>query len=111
MGKLMTKPNKLLEECNFDFDKVFSDDEIYSKDICRIIKNYTRSELSKAHKISQERIESGLYKGSEGAKQIALLHDCLINKYLDRLSMLSILVFFSLFGIFFGNGQRKSGLR
>ena len=82
----MIKPNKLMEECNFDFDKVFSDDEIYSKDIGKIIKNYTRSELSKAHKISQERIESGIYKGSEGAKQIALLHDCLIYKYLEFLS-------------------------
>ena len=83
---MMAKIGKLLEECNFDFKSIFSQEEIYSKDINKLLKEYSRSELSKAHQISRKRIESGLYKGKEGAKQIALLHDHLICKYLDFLS-------------------------
>ena len=83
----MVKPNKLLEECNFDFGSIFTQEEIYSKDINKILKDYTRQELERAHKLSQNRIEGGIYKGSESAKQIALLHDCLISEYLNFLSL------------------------
>ena len=68
----MVKPNKLLEECNFDFGSIFTQEEIYSKNINKALKDYTRQELERAHKLSQNRIEGGIYKGSESAKQIAL---------------------------------------
>ena len=83
---MMTRIGKLLDECNFDFRNIFSQEEIYSKNINKLLKEYSRSELTRAHKVCRERIESGLYKGKEGAKQIALLHDHLICKYLDFLS-------------------------
>ena len=82
----MVKPNKLLEECNFDFGSIFTQEEIYSKNINKTLKDYTRQELERAHKLSQNRIEGGIYKGSESAKQIALLHDHLISEYLNFLS-------------------------
>ena len=83
---MMTRIGKLLDECNFDFRNIFSQEEIYSKNINKLLKEYSRSELTSAHKVCRERSESGLYKGKEGAKQIALLHDHLICKYLDFLS-------------------------
>ena len=46
----MVKPNKLLEECNFDFGSIFTQEEIYSKNIKKTLKDYTRKELERAHK-------------------------------------------------------------
>ena len=82
---MTSKPKKLLDECNFAFDEVFSKKEIHSKNINNDLRKYVKAELKKAHKTSQERIESGLYKGAEGARQISLLHDSLIRQYFNFL--------------------------
>ena len=83
---MTSKPRKLSDECNFAFEGVFSKKDIHSTKINNDLREYVKGELKRAHEITQERIESGLYKGAEGARQISLLHDSLICQYFNFLS-------------------------
>jgi len=80
------KTKKLADVCNFNFEEIFSEKEIYSSEINNMLKKYVKDQLSNAHEVAQRRLENNIYKGKECAQQLSYLHDALITKYIDFLS-------------------------
>ncbi|MEC7958005.1 MAG: [protein-PII] uridylyltransferase [Pseudomonadota bacterium] len=83
---MKSKIKILTEDCNFNFEEVFSEKEIYSNEINSLLKNYVKGQLKKAHEVAQKRLENNTYKGKECAQQLSLLHDELIINYINFLS-------------------------
>ena len=83
---MTSKTKALAEDCNFNFEEVFSEKQIYSSEINNLLKRYVKEELKNAHELAQRRLENNLYKGKECAQQLSFLHDDLIIKYIDFLS-------------------------
>ena len=83
---MTSKIKKLTEDCNFNFEEVFSEEQIYSSEINNLLKRYVKEQLKNAHEIAQRRLENNTYKGKECAQQLSSLHDELIRKYIDFLS-------------------------
>ena len=83
---MKSKIKILTEDCNFNFEEVFSEKEIYSNEIYSLLKNYVKGQLKKAHEVAQKRLENNTYKGKECAQQLSFLHDELIINYINFLS-------------------------
>ncbi len=83
---MKSKIKILTEDCNFNFEEVFSEKEIYSNEINFLLKNYVKEQLKKAHEVAQKRLENNSYKGKECAQQLSYLHDELIINYINFLS-------------------------
>ena len=83
---MTSKTKALTEDCNFNFEEVFSEKQIYSSEINNLLKRYVKEQLKNAHEVAQRRLENNIYKGKECAQQLSLMHDKLIVKYIDFLS-------------------------
>ena len=83
---MASKIKMLTEDCNFNFEEVFSEKQIYSSEINNLLKRYVKEQLRNAHEVAQRRLENNTYKGKECAQQLSSLHDELIVKYIDFLS-------------------------
>ena len=83
---MTSKTKALAEDCNFNFEEVFSEKQIYSSEINNLLKRYVKEQLKNAHEVAQRRLENNIYKGKECAQQLSLMHDKLIVKYIDFLS-------------------------
>ena len=83
---MKSKIKILTKDCNFNFEEVFSEKEIYSNEINSLLKNYVKGQLKKAHEVAQKRLENNTYKGKECAQQLSYLHDELIINYINFLS-------------------------
>jgi len=83
---MTSKTKALAEDCNFNFEEVFSEKQIYSSEINNLLKHYVKEQLKNAHEVAQRRLENNIYKGKECAQQLSFMHDKLIVKYIDFLS-------------------------
>ena len=62
---MTSKTKALTEDCNFNFEEVFSEKQIYSSEINNLLKRYVKEQLKNAHEVAQRRLENNIYKEKE----------------------------------------------